>query len=177
MRISSVSLIPGLALGIFAVNVVSVEIPGAEPTGHILAGEPNRPPPQTSTEHVSVSLSGKFQWQIWGKCSEQEKNTIKQAWADSKLFSDALNSWQPKGSFQLAVDIYMGTRSTSQDIFGRDYPKTIRGMFSGQVQNFSKFAQSIEARSVGLQNQGSSSSFKNLVRDLATTDLMGALHS
>ena len=102
------------------------------------AGQMNPKPgstrPKGSNEHpkgglLGVAANGKFQLQIYAKCAQKDKDTIIQAWEDSKQFSDALGLWKPKGDYQLAVSTYMGARSTSEDLRGSDFPKQIRSTY------------------------------------------------
>lgn len=98
-----------------------------DPPDQELSADPNNIPSPTDAANANVAPNGKFQWQFWAKCSEYEKNTIKQAWEDSEQFADAFGSWRPTGDYQGAVDMYMGTRSTYKDLRGFDFPKQIQG--------------------------------------------------
>jgi hypothetical protein len=70
------------------------------------------PPPAVQSQNLDYN----FQWQIWKKCSADNKNTIFQAWKDSKRLSDALRSWKPNEAYQPAMDMYMGKRTTYEDV-------------------------------------------------------------
>ena len=118
MRLSSIlSLISSLVSRISAVT---------DSPGYDIPANPSSFSPTAS--NVSVVPNGKFQWQIWAKCSDEEKKQVTQAWEDSKLLSDAFAQWEPNGRYQAAVNMYMGTRSTYKDFLGYDFPKMIQGM-------------------------------------------------
>lgn len=85
-----------------------------------------RPAPQTDNP---VAQSAKFQWQFYKSCTQEHKDAIVKAWEDSKRFSDALNSWKPKGDYQATMNMYMGDRSTYEDLTGFNYPKQIQGSY------------------------------------------------
>lgn len=66
--------------------------------------------PTASIEKVNVDH--KFSWQIKKTCSDADKATVKQAFQDSKVLSDALRQYSPDTNYQPAMDMYMGTRTT-----------------------------------------------------------------
>ena len=88
-----------------------------------------RPSPGPKGRHLGIGTNGKFQLQTYGKCAPKDKEAILQAWEDSKLFSDALGLWTPRGDYQAAVTTYMEDRSTYKDLRGFDFPKQIRGAY------------------------------------------------
>jgi hypothetical protein len=101
-----------------------------DPPGSVLS-LPDYPTQPTNLPPISpsdTSGSNKFQWQFWKSCTQERKYAITTAWEDSKRLSDAFASWKPKGDYQAAVDMYMGTESTyKDDAFGVfDYPKRIQ---------------------------------------------------
>lgn len=61
---------------------------------------------------ISPRSAGKFQWQFYKSCTEDNKNQIRQAFDESKWLSDALASWVPTQAFQSAFDAYMGADSS-----------------------------------------------------------------
>jgi hypothetical protein len=88
-----------------------------------------------SPQNDPQATSAKFQWQIYKSCDEGNKNTIFEAWEDSKKFADALAAWKPKADYQQAMDMYMGSRSTFEDFSGFDFPKQIQGQYSISPQS------------------------------------------
>lgn len=87
--------------------------PPAEPAGSVLASPAE--PPTYSPEPRPQMRDGKFQWQIFKSCPDNQRNRVSEAWADSKELSDALASYKFKSDYQPAMDMYMGDRSTFTD--------------------------------------------------------------
>lgn len=96
------------------------------PPGSVLPTQTSYPPLGAS-DVPTTNSNGKFQWQVYGKCDDASKDAITQAWEDSRQFTDAFSKWKPKGDCQPAVDMYMGTRSTYEDLLGYNFPKQIQG--------------------------------------------------
>jgi len=70
-------------------------------------------PSYTPTASIEkVNLDYKFSWQIKKTCSDADKATVKKAFQDSKVLSDALRQYSPDTNYQPAMDMYMGTRTT-----------------------------------------------------------------
>ena len=55
--------------------------------------------------------SGTKKYFAEASCSPEEKITERIAWGDALQYAQALASWQPNGSFQPAMDLYMGNDS------------------------------------------------------------------
>ena len=49
-----------------------------------------------------------------GLCTPTQKAIEQIAWNDARRYAQALASWRPNGSFQPAMDLYMGTDSGGQ---------------------------------------------------------------
>ena len=81
------------------------------PQGYVLQASSSDTLSDPSTGNDSTARDGVFEWHFWAQCSDKKKNIVKQAWEDSKEFSDAWASWVPKGDFQQVVDMYMGLDS------------------------------------------------------------------
>ena len=47
-------------------------------------------------------------------CTPDQKLVERVAWRDALHYAQALASWQPNGSFQAAMDLYMGNDSRGQ---------------------------------------------------------------
>ena len=105
----------GPALPPGSVDPTPAELPSYSPTASI----------------APLTLSSKFQWQIYKSCPDESRAAITQAWADSKEMSDALASYKLKADYQPAMDMYMVTRSTYQKYFRDppwDFPAQISSM-------------------------------------------------
>ena len=102
------------------------------PPGSVLTVGTNHPTYSPTAAIGGVSLSSKFQWQIYKSCPNANRAAINTAWADSKQLSDAWASYVPHGAYQDTVDMYMGTRSTYSSIgnLGFDFPKQISGEYN-----------------------------------------------
>ena len=123
---------------------IAFGVPAVAPLEKRQAGTPTLPPGSTITVGTNpptysptaaiggVSLSSKFQWQIYKSCPNADRTTINTAWADSKRLSDAWASYVPQGAYQDTVNMYMGTRSTCSSIGnpGFDFPKQISGKYN-----------------------------------------------
>lgn len=115
-----------LASALSSAGPVLVERAASDAPGSVLPIQTSFPP-LTASDVPQASSKGNFQWQIYGKCDENSKNIITKAWEESKQFVDVFTKRKPKGDYQAAVDMYMGTRSTYEDLQGYNFPKQIQG--------------------------------------------------
>ena len=76
-----------------------------------------------STTGVSLASSTK-KYFAEALCSPQSMQIEHESWLDALQYAKALASWQPNGSFQPAVDLYMGNDSRGE------LGATLRGMTS-----------------------------------------------
>ena len=83
--------------------------------------------PSTSVAGASLA-SGTKKYFAEALCTPYEKHIEHNAWLGALQYAEALASWQPNGSFQPAMDLYMGNDSRGQ------LGATLRGMSSDSRQ-------------------------------------------
>lgn len=87
-------------------------------------------PRMTNQSATDVSLaSGTKKYLAETLCSPDDRQVEHDAWQGALQYAQALSSWQPGGSFQPAMDLYMGNDSRGQ------LGATLRGMTSHPRQD------------------------------------------
>ena len=87
-------------------------------------------PRMTNQSATDVSLaSGTKKYFAETLCSPNDRQVEHNAWQGALQYAQALASWQPNGSFQPAMDLYMGNDSRGQ--LGGE----LRGMISHHRQD------------------------------------------
>ena len=100
----------------FLLTCAQAHVKRDDPPGSVLPTPTELPSYSPTASLTAATLSSNFQWQIYKKCPDTNRAIINSAWADSRELSDALASWIPNKSYQPAMDMYMGTRSTYTDL-------------------------------------------------------------
>ena len=69
--------------------------------------------PRTANQSaIDVSpANGTLKYFAEGLCTAEQRAIEQTAWDDARRYAQALASWRPNGSFQPAMDLYMGTDS------------------------------------------------------------------
>lgn len=114
-----------LAAALVTASPVDVKRDTNDPSGSVLPTPTSFPVPTADASSGTAGAS-KFEWKIWAKYDGKSKEAVIKTWEDSKQFSDALAKWILKGDYQVAMDMYMGTRSTYSDLLGYNFRRQIQ---------------------------------------------------
>ena len=89
----------------FFLSYLASALPAAAPAGYfpILPRVANQSAPNVSPAHGSQKYKA--------LCTPEQLVNESTAWGDARLYAEALASWIPNGSYQPAMDLYMGTDS------------------------------------------------------------------